>query len=189
LETKEREGLKREGMSAGWPGGTKSERLHTIAGLEENKMVGKASWVANVVVPMQGFKAVAVRQEMDVGGVLGTMLVTMSMTMLVMVSVMMLVTVLVTVSVMVSVSVTGLVRTVSATVLVTGSVTVSVGVVTVLVGVSTAVVEVLGPAAAIGVLESAGGRAGTWLGHFIGLGVIIDRHMRQGIVHGARHPR
>jgi hypothetical protein len=60
--------------------------------------------------------------------------------------------------------------TVSATVWVTGSSTVSVGV-------SRAVVEVLGPAAAMlvpavelslsGVLESAGGRAGTWSGHFI----------------------
>ena len=43
-------------------------------------MVGKAIWVTNVAVPMQGSKAVAVRQEMDLGGVLGTMSVTISMT-------------------------------------------------------------------------------------------------------------
>ena len=135
-------------MSAGWPDGTKSTRLHTIAGLEENKMVREASWVANVVVPMQGSKAVAVRQEMDVGGVLVTMSVTMSVT--------------VSVTVLVTVSVTVSVRTVSATVSVTGSVTV-------LVGVSRAVVEVPGLAASTlvpalglgpsGVLESAVVRA------------------------------
>jgi hypothetical protein len=95
--------------------------------LEENKMVGKVSWVANVaVLPMQGSKAVVVRQELEVGGVLGTMSVTMSMT----ISMTMSVTVSVTMSIMVSVMVllTVSVRTVSATVLVTALVTVSVGV-------------------------------------------------------------
>jgi hypothetical protein len=179
LETKERKGSKREGMSAGWPGGTKSKRLHTIAGLEENKMVGKASWVTNVAVPMQGSKAVAVRQEMEVGGVLGMMSVSMLMTMLVTV----LVTILVTVSVvMMQVKVLVMMSvTVSATVSATGLVTVSVGV-------SRAVVEVLGPAAAmlvpavelgpLWVLESAGGRARTrsagtlhWVGGEHGWGI------------------
>jgi hypothetical protein len=149
--------------------------LHTIAGLEENKMVGKASWVANVAVPMQGSKTVAVRQEMDVGGELGMMSVMMLMTMSVTASETMLVTMSVTRSVTVSVTVS--VRTVLATVSVTGSVTVSVGV-------SRAVVEVLGPAGAtlvpavelgpLGLLESAAGRAGTQSGHFIGLEVNMD---------------
>jgi hypothetical protein len=158
-------GVKAENMSAGWSGGTKSKRLHTIAGLgggEQNGWEGELG----LAVPMQGSKTVAVRQEMEVGGVLGTVLVMMLMTMLV--------TVLVTLSVTVSVTVSVMV---SATVSVTGSVTV-------LVGMSRAVVKVLGPAAAMlvpavelgpsGVLELAGGRAGTRSGHFIGLAVNMD---------------
>jgi hypothetical protein len=90
------------------------------------QMVGKASWVANVAVPMQGSKAVAVRQEMEVGGVLGMMSVTMSMTILVTMSMTMSVTVSMTM--LVTVSVTVPVRTVLETVSVTASVTVSVGV-------------------------------------------------------------
>jgi hypothetical protein len=125
--------------------------------LEENKMVGKASWVANVAVPMQGSKAVVVRQEMEVGGVLGTMSVTMSMTILVTISMTMSVPTSVTMSVTVSVTVleTVSVRTVSATVSVTA-------LVTVLVGVSRAVVEVLGPAAAMLVPGVELGPSGCW---------------------------
>jgi hypothetical protein len=63
LEAKEREGSKREGMIAGWPGGTKSKRLHTSTVLEDIKPVWK----------VQGSKAVAVRQGMGLGRVLGTM--------------------------------------------------------------------------------------------------------------------